>query len=323
VNLGGGVLTLNGRAGSHYHFIGQLQASSRSLTSPLLTVRTVGDVTLGVHTTALAGEVNVGSGRFVFGNLPGCFVNVTGAGLGGPPLVGTDGNLSNTHVVGRLRCSTGTISPGETLTTDNIGQIEVTGDFSMVNATDDCLLRIRLNSIPLQNTPPFRSDYIIAKSTVSLTGTLEIVAAPPPAIGESYFVVDKQSSGNVNGTFINVGPTGLVAAKDGASLYRIDYRGGTGNDVTLTRVPNATSVPVITSITRAVNPSVPANDNITLRGLAAPGQRVVLQRSTSTTGFTDVAGLIQAVSSGVFVTTVSVTRATTPRIFYRFRTVAD
>jgi hypothetical protein len=248
---------------------------------------------------------------------------VTGAGLGGPPLVGTDGNLSNTHVVGRLRCSTGTISPGETLTTENIGQIEVTGDFSMVNATDDCLLRIRLNRTPLQNTPPFRSDYIIAKGTVSLTGTLEILAAPPPAIGESYFVVDKQSSGNVSGTFINTGPTGLVAAKDGASLYRIDYRGGTGNDVMLTRVSNLTSVPVITSITRAVNPSNAANDNITLQGLAAPGQRVVLQSSTTLTGFTDVAGTIQAGRTGVFAVTVTVPRASTPRTFYRFRTWAD
>ncbi len=320
VNLGGGVLTLNGRLGSHYQFIGQLTASSRSLTSPLITIRTGGDVSLGVHTAALAGAVDVGSGRTIFGSLPGCFVNLTDAGPGGPPLLGTDGNLTSTHVLGRLRCGTGIISPGETLTTDNIGQIEVTGDFTMSNATDECLLRIRLERNPLQNLPRYRSDHIIAKGSVSLTGTLEILAAPPPNVGESYFIIDKQSSGNVSGDFINAGPNGVLAAKDGASLYRIDYRSGTGNDVMITRVSNSSSVPVITSITREVNPSVPANDNVTIAGTASAGQHIVLQSSSTLNGFTD-AGTVVTSRLGTFSVTRSVPRGT--RTFFRFRTLAD
>jgi autotransporter-associated beta strand protein len=73
---------------------------------------------------------------------------------------------------------------------------------------------------------------------VSLTTnvTLEIDGSYAPALGEQFLLVDNLSAEPVAGEFSGL-PEGAVLTPFNSRLYRISYRGGDGNDISITAIP--------------------------------------------------------------------------------------
>ena len=94
-------------------------------------------------------------------------------------------------------------------------------------------LRIRLNG-PTAGTEYDRLNLTNAGSTVTLGGTLDLIAAPSLAAGSTYRIIDNSGTAAVVGTFSGR-PQNSEFYEDG-QWWRITYTGGTGNDVVLTRI---------------------------------------------------------------------------------------
>lgn len=73
-----------------------------------------------------------------------------------------------------------------------------------------------------------------AANTVTLAGTLDLIAAPALAAGNTFTIIDNTGSAAVAGTFTGL-PQGAEFYED-SQWWRISYTGGTGNDVVLTRL---------------------------------------------------------------------------------------
>jgi hypothetical protein len=82
------------------------------------------------------------------------------------------------------------------------------------------------------------SDQIRADS-VALGGEIWFVHDGTPRVGRVFRIIDNVGAGPVQGTFADA-PEGTVFTA-GAYLFRLSYVGGTGNDVTLTRLPGLVS----------------------------------------------------------------------------------
>jgi autotransporter-associated beta strand protein len=111
------------------------------------------------------------------------------------------------------------------------GQRTIAGSLS-VNA--QASVRFRLNG----TTVGTQFDQIRltgGASVLSLSGSLELVAAPALTAGSTYRIIDNTgSSSAVSGTFAGL-PQNAEFFEDG-QWWRINYSGGTGNDVVLTRI---------------------------------------------------------------------------------------
>jgi autotransporter-associated beta strand protein len=93
--------------------------------------------------------------------------------------------------------------------------------------------RVRLNG-PTAGTEYDRLSLTSAASTVTLSGTLDLIAAPGLAAGSTFRILDNSSTNAVSGTFAGL-PQNTAFYEDG-QWWRISYTGGTGNDVVLTRI---------------------------------------------------------------------------------------
>lgn len=116
-----------------------------------------------------------------------------------------------------LGATTGSRSVGGNLTVNALGNI-----------------RFRING-PNAGT---QYDQLIlgsATSDMTLAGTLDLIAMPGLAAGDSYLIIDNSGSSNaVVGTFAGL-PEGAEFYED-EQWWRISYTGGTGNDVVLSRI---------------------------------------------------------------------------------------
>ncbi len=124
-------------------------------------------------------------------------------------------------LAGSLNCaitvSSGTFAPlGTPVTTGNVA-IGPGGTF-----------QVQLNG-PIPGT---QYDQMNVGGTVTLSGALNIIAAPGLTAGTSFTILNKTSAGAISGTFAGK-PEGSVFAAGGYS-WIISYIGGTGNDVVLT-----------------------------------------------------------------------------------------
>lgn len=75
-------------------------------------------------------------------------------------------------------------------------------------------------------------DQLTVGGSVTLSGTLDLVAAPGLASGTSFMLINNTGTGAVSGTFTGLAQN-AVFAEDGYT-FQISYTGGTGNDVTVT-----------------------------------------------------------------------------------------
>lgn len=61
-----------------------------------------------------------------------------------------------------------------------------------------------------------------------------------PVMGQSFRVIDNLGAGPLAGTFLGLGQGALVTAN--GVPFQVSYFGGTGNDLTLTAVPEPSSL---------------------------------------------------------------------------------
>ena len=86
--------------------------------------------------------------------------------------------------------------------------------------------------------PGYESTYLQVSGTVNLGGAtlnLDVFGNFAPPINKPFVIIDNDGTDAVSGTFAGM-PEGAIVGGRGYA-FRISYVGGTGNDVTVTRVP--------------------------------------------------------------------------------------
>ena len=171
-----------------------------------------GTFTIGGNSSYTAGITHVFSGKVVInGSQPQIPVTVdAGATLGGSGTVGT-------------LTANGIISPGNSpgiLTSSNV-TFSSTGNFTV--------------ELTGPNPGVGGYDQLNVRGTVSLaTATLTVIPAftTPASIGQQFIIINNDLSDAITGTFNGMANGSLFSA--GGYKFRINYAGGTGNDVVLT-----------------------------------------------------------------------------------------
>lgn len=144
-----------------------------------------------------------------------------------------NGNVSGTGTIGSINQvggATGTINPGTG--GNSIGALTTLGGYAVITGATT---QIDIGG----TTPGVGYDQIVNSTSggINLTGSSvnpTLVGGFVPAIGDSFEIINNQSSGAVIGTFNNL-PEGATF-KSGIVTYQVSYTGGNGNDVTLTVV---------------------------------------------------------------------------------------
>jgi fibronectin-binding autotransporter adhesin len=140
------------------------------------------------------------------------------------------------------------------------------------------------------------------------------------AIGQGIFPVLNDGTDAIVGTFAGL-PQGAfipIPAAHGGGGWTISYTGGTGNDVSLTRVaaPPPTTAPEVTGFslgTADQNGNRPAS--FTARGV--PGVTYQLQQSAILTGWTTVQTQVAAPTTGALSFSVNAAVPVNPTMFFR------
>lgn len=119
-------------------------------------------------------------------------------------------------------------------------------------------------------------DQFIVNGTVTLNGAiLDLTLGYTPSLGDNYTVIDNDGNDAVIGKFSD-----MSSIKVGGDLFRIDYKGGTGNDVVVTKcsggVENTNTGKEYCSIQDAIN-EASAGDiiKVTASSFTEPSQIVV------------------------------------------------
>lgn len=158
---------------------------------------------------------------------------LTKSGVGALTLNGASSNTSTTTVsagtlrgsgsfAGSLAINGGTHAPGS-----SPGITTTTGAYTLAAAST---LQIEINGTTLGT----QHDQVGVGGTVTLAGTLDLVAAPGLAAASAFTIINNTGANAVSGTF--VGKPQNAEFYEDAQWWRISYTGGTGNDVVLTRI---------------------------------------------------------------------------------------
>ena len=165
-------------------------------------------------------------------NVSGNFA-LTKAGAGALTLNGASSNTSATTVTagtlrgdgslaGSVAINGGVHAPG-----NSPGIMTTSGSYTLAAAAT---LQIEING----TTPGTQHDQVGVGGTVTLAGTLDLVAAPALAANSTFTIINNTGAGAVSGTFSGK-PQNAEFHEDN-QWWRISYTGGTGNDVVLTRI---------------------------------------------------------------------------------------
>jgi autotransporter-associated beta strand protein len=124
--------------------------------------------------------------------------------------------------------------------------------------------RARLNGT-LAGTEHDQLSLVSAASTMTLGGTLDLVAAPNLPVGATFRIIQNSGAAPVSGMFAGL-PQGTEFYED-AQWWRIDYAGGSGNDVVLTRIaPKPWQLWLLANFATAVNDPAVAGDFADVEG---------------------------------------------------------
>ena len=176
-------------------------------------------------------------------------------------------NIAN-NLNGSVTVDGGALTLGSTTATRSVN-----GSLT-VNAAGTLQVRINGTSAGTQYDQLRMSS---STGTVTLAGTLDLVAAPGLAAGGSFRIIDNLGSAAVTGTFAGL-PEGAEFYEDG-QWWRISYTGGTGNDVLLTRI-----TPTPLQAWQGTNFGIGANDPAISGDFADPdhdGISNLLERATA------------------------------------------
>ncbi|HTK78126.1 MAG TPA: dockerin type I domain-containing protein [Gemmataceae bacterium] len=251
------------------------------------------------------GTVNVDVGIRIYG---GAYIQTSGTttingkiwATGGLVLQG--GSVAGTGWVGDfydsagmpLKQSGGTISPGT-----SPGTLTVYGNYSQQGGT----LAVDLNGVTAgtqyDQLKITRGVYYANSGpfTVTLDGSLAVSVGYAAAVGDAFRIIDNDGTDPVVGTFVGL-PEGAVLTANGQD-FLISYRGGTGNDVTLTRtaplVPKVQSVQVndgAAQRSRVTSLTVTFNTAVTFAGAAANAFALTRNGDGAVVSFTVTTGWV-------------------------------
>lgn len=171
-----------------------------------------GTLTLGGANTHASTSVNAGR------------LSLSGS-LSGPVTV-TGGVFQGTGAVaGNVAINGGIHAPG-----NSAGIMPITANYALGTGGT---LQIEVNGTTV-GTQYDQVKVQGASSTVTLSGTLDLIAVSGLAVGSSFTIIEIPGSTAASGTFANL-PQGTEFYEDN-QWWRISYTGGTGNDVVLTRI---------------------------------------------------------------------------------------
>lgn len=197
-----------------------------------------GQLTLAVNSSAPIGSATISNGSVVISGslIPTADLIVSP----GATLFGSGGNLG--HVVlgtnGAPSPSTGTFDLGRGATPQVANATGFTG-------ASTAALKLELDG------PDVTYSKLIVSGTVNLADTMlyaTVGATPQP--GDRYTIIDNTGTGAINGTFLGVAEGDRVVLD--TYQFVVSYRGGDGNDVTLTYYGAA---PTISGISPASGPT--------------------------------------------------------------------
>ncbi|MCX6854677.1 MAG: autotransporter-associated beta strand repeat-containing protein, partial [Verrucomicrobia bacterium] len=205
-------------------------------------------VILGAATT-LGGTGDITINTEISGNFA---LTKTGAGI--LMLNGASSNPSTTTVTagtlrgantfaGSLAINSGNHAPG-----NSPGLMTTSGSYTLAAAAT---LQMEVNG----TTPGTQHDQVSVAGTVTLAGTLDLIAAPALTAGSTFTLIDNTGASAVSGTFIGK-PQNAEFYED-AQWWRISYTSGTGNDVVLTRI-TPTAWQTWQAATFGTNANIPA-----------------------------------------------------------------
>ncbi|RCL01977.1 MAG: hypothetical protein JSC188_000596 [Candidatus Tokpelaia sp. JSC188] len=183
----------------------------------------VGAVTLTGDSSIFSGVTNVTNGKLIVGS-------ADGGELGGTVIIGSNGLLTGTGMVSSLSKKTIITAGGVHIPGDfSGGSQHIAGDY-----INHGILRI--------DASPSGAGKVIVAGDVDISGaSLDIISTTKKHSSSSpdwdplsgpFTIIDKQSSGDVTGTFGSISNNLLFLDSF------ISYDGGDGNDVTLTLVRN-------------------------------------------------------------------------------------
>jgi autotransporter-associated beta strand protein len=146
---------------------------------------------------------------------------VNGQQSGSPVTVGPSGTLGGNGAVAGLSVATGgDLRPGT-----SPGRLSSLG----TALNNDSVLNIELDGL----TPGTEHDQLNVTGTLNITGSqLAATLGFAPAEGDQFIIVNNDAADPVVGTFDGLPNGGTLALNN--LQFRINYNGGSGNDVTLT-----------------------------------------------------------------------------------------
>jgi hypothetical protein len=229
---GTGTSTLNGIVSN----TGSITVTSGVLSLGTVTQASGGALTGGTWTAKAAvggtAKLTIPSG----GNLTtigsGTNVTLNGTGASYTNLASLATNQGNFSVLGGLAFTTaGDFTNSGSLTIAPLSVLAVSGNFTQMSAAT---LTLQLGGTNL--SPKIGSVTVAAGKTATLGGTLAItdVLGTKPAVGSTLTILNNLGSGATTGIFAGL-PAGSTITVNGMT-FQISYVGGTGNDVTLTRI---------------------------------------------------------------------------------------
>lgn len=135
------------------------------------------------------------------------------------------------------------VAPGSSILGFQVGAAPVTQELGVAGATagtgsltNGLLLNSVNGKLSIRVQSAVLADQISVAGSVNVTGATLAVdsSAFDPAAGTSYVILANDAADAIVGTFAGL-PEGTIFTAN-ARNYRISYVGGTGNDITLTRV---------------------------------------------------------------------------------------
>lgn len=172
----------------------------------------VGGGKLQVESSFFAGDVNVAQGNFTWNASSQIFVTVQ-----------RDGVLRGTGTVSSAAVSSGMIWPGSGAAP---GILSVVGQTTFTAG----VFRVDIDGLaPGAEYGRLETGGITLNPDAT---ALDLDRSITPPVGSVFRIIDNVGGGAVQGTFMDL-PEGAVFV-DGGLVWQVSYKGGTGNDVTLT-----------------------------------------------------------------------------------------
>ncbi len=225
--LTGGVYDV---AGS-FRFFGSVPTLAADLTltgptSSLINLSLGNDALAPLNSIATNGRLSLAGGRSLAAN--GTLSNAGRLTLALGSTLDTAGGLTN--VAGGTLAGTGTfagtiVSPGTISPGFSPGTLNVNGAVTLSGAMDCEVAGLG---------PGVANDQLAVAGSVALSGPLNLIVGGDVPLGTVLRIVDNDGTEPVNGTF-DLLPQDATLTVNGQT-YQIIYTGGTGNDVTLTRI---------------------------------------------------------------------------------------